>query len=1212
MEDMHTELILRRMTLVCIAITAGISSAALIGWAMNWLLLARISPAYIPMAPSSALSFVILSFALFVYARKPDHSQAMIFAKVGVFLVLLICFIILIDFFTGAAFDIEKLLYFQPEKFDAVPIGRMSPITAANFLLAGSALLFLLISPVGRHRAKSIAVCLATFVFSVGLVVVLGYLYGAPLLYGGMIIPVALTTAVAFVFMGLGLIAAVGQDYWPTRAFTGSSVRARLMRTFLPVTIALILISDQLDILIFPQIKNHVLAESLTAVISTIIISIVIPKIAQVIGGDIDRANTERKRAEEELRKVNRAYKTLSQCNQTLIRTTKESELINEICKRIVETGGYPLTWIGSAEGDEEKTIRLVAQAGYEEGYLETLNLTWADNERGRGHIGTAIRTGKSSVVKNIHTDPNYAPWRAEAIKRGYASAIALPLVANGKPFGVLNICAKEQDAFDSEEIKLLTELAGDIAYGILSLRMRAERKRSEEKLHEASLYTRNLIEASLDPLVTISPEGKITDVNEATELVTGVSRENLIGSDFSDYFTEPEKAREGYRQVFEKGFVRDYPLAIRGASGKVTDVLYNAAVYRNELGEVQGVFAAARDITELKRVEEERIKAEERVRLTLDNMLEGCMIIGFDWTYLYVNDVAARHGHQNRENLIGRTMLEIYPGVEKSSVFAAYRRCMEERVHQRFESEFTFADGTINWYELSVEPVPEGIFVLSLDITERKRAEEMRSKLASIVEFSDDAILSKTLDGIIVTWNPGAEKIYGYSADEALGKPVSILIPPGYFDEVPKILERIKHGETITHYEAKRVKKDGKQIDVSLTISPIKDDAGKIIGASTIARDITEHKRIEKNLREASLYTRSLIEVSLDPLVTISKEGKITDVNKATELVTGVSRENLIETDFSDYFTEPEKAREGYQQVFEKGFVKDYPLTIRHVSGSITDVLYNASLYTDAEGNVAGVFAAARDITEHKKAEEIRLENERLAYANQAKSDFLASMSHDLRTPLNAIIGFSELLKQKMPGELNEKQEHFVDNVLSSSKHLLALIGDILDISKIEAGKIELAIEEISVPSVTDDVLVLIKEKAARHKVILNKEFDPRLDAIEADKTKFKQILFNLLDNAVKFSKEEGGTVTITTKKTDDMAEISVSDTGIGIQEEDMGKLFTKFQQLEIGRKTGGTGLGLAISKQLVELHGGKIRVESRYGEGSTFTFSLPLKSKK
>jgi PAS domain S-box-containing protein len=406
-------------------------------------------------------------------------------------------------------------------------------------------------------------------------------------------------------------------------------------------------------------------------------------------------------------------------------------------------------------------------------------------------------------------------------------------------------------------------------------------------------------------------------------------------------------------------------------------------------------------------------------------------------------------------------------------------------------------------------------------------------------------------------------------------------------------------------------IRANGEKIWVRTSGKPEVRD-GKVVRISGNFMDITERKQMDEKLKLASAYNRSLIEASLDPLVTIDSNGKITDVNITTENITGCPREKLIGMDFSDYFTEPEKAREGYRQVFEKGFVRDYPLAIRHISGSATDVLYNASVYKDAAGNVAGVFADARDITEHKKVEEIRLENERLVYANQAKSEFLASMSHDLRTPVNAIIGFSELLKQKMPGELNEKQEHFVDNVLSSSKHLLALIGDILDIAKIEAGKMELAIEEISVPSVTDDVLVLMKEKAAKHKVILNKEFDPRLDVIEADKTKFKQILFNLLDNAVKFSKEEGGTVTITTKKTDDIAEISVSDTGVGIKEEDIGKLFTKFQQLETGRKIGGTGLGLAISKQLVELHRGTITAESKFGKGSTFTFLLPLKSKK
>ncbi len=257
--------------------------------------------------------------------------------------------------------------------------------------------------------------------------------------------------------------------------------------------------------------------------------------------------------------------------------------------------------------------------------------------------------------------------------------------------------------------------------------RVVAERERAEQKIRSASSYSRSLLEASLDPLVTISPEGKIMDVNRATELATGVGRESLIGSDFADYFVDQALAREGYRKVLAEGFVRDYPLSLRLKSGTVMHVLYNATVYKDERGKMQGVFAAA--------------------------------------------------------------------------------------------------------------------------------------------------------------------------------------------------------------------------------------------------RDITDRRRMEEDLRAASDYTRSLIEASLDPLVTISPEGKITDVNRATELVTGVPRDRLVNSDFSDYFTEPDRAREGYKQVILKGFLRDYPLSIRHTSGKIVDVLYNASVYT-GNGKVRGVFAAARDVTERKRAE--------------------------------------------------------------------------------------------------------------------------------------------------------------------------------------------------------------------------------------------------
>ena len=257
------------------------------------------------------------------------------------------------------------------------------------------------------------------------------------------------------------------------------------------------------------------------------------------------------------------------------------------------------------------------------------------------------------------------------------------------------------------------------------------------------------------------------------------------------------------------------------------------------------------------------------------------------------------------------------------------------------------------------------------IDITERKRAEEKNNYLAAIVESSDDAIIGKSMDERIISWNKGAEQIYGFTAEEVTGKPISILVPADKQSELSDIIMKLKRGEAIEHFETTRIRKDGRTIHVSLTISPLKDSNGHIVGASTIARDITKSKQAEEFLQLANAYNRNLIEVSLDPLVTIGPDGRITDVNTATEVVTGYIRTVLVGTDFSDYFTEPKRAQAGYQQVFREGMVHDYPLEIRHHDGHITPVLFNASVYRDKSGKVIGVFAAARDITKRKLAEE-------------------------------------------------------------------------------------------------------------------------------------------------------------------------------------------------------------------------------------------------
>jgi PAS domain S-box-containing protein len=614
------------------------------------------------------------------------------------------------------------------------------------------------------------------------------------------------------------------------------------------------------------------------------------------------------------------------------------------------------------------------------------------------------------------------------------------------------------------------------------------ERKLAEEALKFAGKYNRILIEASLDPLVTIGSDGKITDVNSSTEMVTGYSRDELMGTDFSDYFTEPEKAKEGYQRVFQEGLVRDYPLEIRHRNGHITPVLYNASVYRDESGKVIGIFAAARDVTELK-------KAEEKIKT-----------------------------------------------------------------------------------------------------------------LASAVESSDDAIITMSLDGIITSWNKGAERVYGYSAGEILGKNISVLEPGNRKGEIKQLIERIKQGEGIHHYETLRLRKDSTAINISVTLSPIFDASGKLAALSAIARDITKRKKAEEALRLSNIYNRSLIEASLDPLVTIGPDGKITDVNKATELVTGYSRDELIGTDFTNYFTEPEKARKGYQQVFREGSVLDYELKIRHRNGEITPVLYNASIYRDESGEVIGIFAAARDITERKKAEKmLELKLEELARSNADLEQFAYVSSHDLQEPLRMIASYLQLLQRRYQGKLDEKADKYIYFAVDGASRMQNLINDLLEFSRVttKARELEPTDCELILNQVLSDLEVSIKENE------VTVSYDP-LPEVMADSTQLAQVFQNLISNAIKFRSKDAPEINISAEKDGDRWLFSVRDNGIGIDPKYSERIFEVFKRLHKREEYAGTGIGLSICKKIIERHGGNIWVESELGKGSTFYFTLPVNFEK
>ncbi|MDF2450444.1 MAG: hybrid sensor histidine kinase/response regulator [Bacteroidota bacterium] len=383
--------------------------------------------------------------------------------------------------------------------------------------------------------------------------------------------------------------------------------------------------------------------------------------------------------------------------------------------------------------------------------------------------------------------------------------------------------------------------------------------------------------------------------------------------------------------------------------------------------------------------------------------------------------------------------------------------------------------------------------------------------------------------------------------------------------------------------------------------------------------------------LKQDSQYARSLIEASRDPLVAINAHGKITDMNEATANITGMTRKELTGTDFFDYFTEQQNAREVYQEVFSKGSVSDLPLTLRHKNGKLTDVLFNGSVYKDDGGNVLGVVIVARDVTEQKRiatelreakvfaelatsiAEEAKHKAESATRtaesAVKAKQQFLSNMSHEIRTPMNAIIGFTKVV---LKTELTEKQKEYLTAIKVSGDALIVLINDILDLAKVDAGKMVFEHTPFKMASSVAAMLHMFETKIQEKNLELVKEYDANIpEVLVGDPVRLHQIILNLVSNAVKFTSKGKITVSVKLLQQNDeqvTIEFAITDTGIGISESKMEHIFENFQQATSGtsRLYGGTGLGLAIVKQLIEPQGGTINVASKIDEGSTFSFRL------
>jgi PAS domain S-box-containing protein len=699
---------------------------------------------------------------------------------------------------------------------------------------------------------------------------------------------------------------------------------------------------------------------------------------------------------ERALARALRRERVLGAMHEALLGASDEMVMLREVCRVLVAECGRPLVWVGLAAHDARRSIRPVARAGQDDGFVDQLDMVWADAERGHGHTGVAVRTGATCAVQRYAREAAYAPWLGMVRARGFAGGISLALCIEGAVIGALTVYAREPDAFDAAEIELLEEVAGRAARASALCRASAARRRAEARMAEV-LDDLGVMAWSNDLV-----EGRLTYVNAAARRVLGYTEETMP-----------------------------------------------AALLRRDM-----------------------IHPDDRARLERD--LAACLVEG--------------------------------------------------RIE--FELRYLRPDGGVGWGHCILRAVRDGSGRvvardgIAIDVTERRAAAEalralnaeleqrVAERTAELTALYDEAPCGyHTLDmnGVITRVNATELRWLGYAREEVLGRKVVDFLSPQSAAASRLDLGRMSADTALHRWEGVErefQRRDGSTFWALVTGALVRDAEGRIVRGRSALVDITERKHAEARLREQEVRLREALA-------------------------------------------------------------------------------------------------------------EARLANEALSLAGRAKDEFLASMSHELRTPLNGILGLAEILMEGIYGPVNARQSSALARVQESGQHLLALINDILDLAKVEAGKLTLDVTPVAVEELVRGCVRMIADGAHRKRLRVSTEVTFRGGPVLLDVRRMKQALVNLLANAVKFT-PAGGALGITAAgEAGEALSIAVWDTGVGIAAGDLERLFQSFVQLDssLAREHNGSGLGLALVRRFVELHGGRVRVESEPGQGSRFTVTVPLR---
>jgi PAS domain S-box-containing protein len=475
--------------------------------------------------------------------------------------------------------------------------------------------------------------------------------------------------------------------------------------------------------------------------------------------------------------------------------------------------------------------------------------------------------------------------------------------------------------------------------------------------------------------------------------------------------------------------------------------------------------------------------------------------------------------------------------------------------------------------------------------------------RLAAIVQYSDDAIISKDLNGIVQSWNPAAERMFGYTAEEMIGRSIRTIIPPDRQDEEDRVLARIRAGEVIGHYETIRMRKDGSPVMVSLTVSPIRESTGQIIGASKIVRDIGSQRSFE---REAFILG-AIVTSADDAIISKDLNGVVQTWNRAAERMFGYTADEAIGRPIAELVIPPDRMDEEAEvltKIRAGEGIEHFETIRRRKDGSTLEISLTVSPIKDRMGRIIGASKIARDATERNML--VR----DLERANRMKDEFLATLSHELRTPLNAIMGYSRIIGQR---GADEPTRRAADAIARNGQALTQLVSDILDMSAVAAGKTRMEMAWTNLGTVVTEALDVVASAAEGKGVSIVRDVPIEGTEIRADAGRLRQVFWNLLSNAVKFT-PRGGTIRVRLDFLLEELAVTVSDTGVGMDPAFVPHIFKRFTQADTSasREFGGIGIGLALVRHYVELHGGSVSAYSEGpGLGSSFAVMLPRLSR-